>query len=372
MSKNSNKSWLEISQDNLFSNLKEIRKCVGPKVKVLAIVKSNAYGHGLVEITNLLKNKVDYFGVDNIDEALKIRSHKIKTPILVIGYVPKPKFEKAAEKNISIALYNYEDLAFIKNLKPAKPLRVHLKIETGMNRQGIKLQDLPKFINFIKKNKDRIILDGVYTHLADSDDLVFTNYQLKNFQETIKLLEESGLNNLLKHCSASAGIFSGKKFHFNFVRTGISLYGYWNSPKIKERGKNYTLKPVLTFKSVVAQVKTVKKNETVGYGRTWKAKKDTTIAIIPVGYYDGFDRRLSNCGEVLIKNHIAKVIGRVAMNMFMIDVTKIAGVKSEDEVIIIGNQKGKTIDANKIAIEINTINHEILARLNPLLPKQVV
>ncbi len=363
--KNMSKSYLEISKENLRWNVKQIRRKIGSKVKLLAIIKANAYGHGLKEISLLLKNKVDYFGVDNIEEALKIRSLKIKNPILVLGFVSPEEFNIAANKNISIAFYNRNFIEEVKKIKFQKPLKIHLKIETGMHRQGIDLDGLTGFTKEIKKHSSKLILEGVYSHFSEAGDLDFSENQFEKLQKAIKVLNDLGFNKFIKHISASSGTLNGKKYHLDMIRAGICLYGYLPYSKPKTLNKNLKTKSVLTWKSVVAQVKFVEKDEFVGYGRTWQAKKRTKIAVIPVGYSDGFDRRFSNNGEIFIKGKSAEIIGRVAMNMFTVNVTKIKNIKVGDEVLILK-------DADKMAERIDTINHEILARINPQIPRVVV
>lgn len=354
-----NRTWIEISENALLSNVSAIRKKINGK-KIMAVVKSNAYGHGLEETVPILKNKVDWFAVDNINESLEIRKLQIKTPILVLGYSPISQIEKILNKNISITVCNKETLKKIASLKPKTKVKVHLKIETGMNRQGIFVKDLLNFVSFIKKNERYLFLEGIYSHFSDAkrkDGKEYTNKQLSEFEKIQNLVGVP-----LRHTAATHATFLYPDSHFDMVRTGIGLYGLWPE----------SLAPVLSWKSVVAQVKEVEKGEFVGYERTWKAKKKTKIAVIPVGYYDGFDRGLSNKGGVLIKGEFASVIGLVSMNMITVDVSGIKNVHLEDEVVIIGRQGKEEIKAGELAKILGTTYYEVVSRINPLLPRTVV
>lgn len=359
------KTWIEISKSNLESNLTGIKKSVSHKVKILAIVKANAYGHGLVEVSKTLENKVDFFGVDNIDEAMVIRNMGIKTPILVLGFVPNDRLMQAASNDISIALYNLEFFDFIKSKNFSSRLKIHLKIETGMNRQGVKKENLNLILDNLAKFSGNVSLEGIYSHFSDPGDTDFTKFQFAAFQKVLEIVKNNGFKDYIKHISASAGILNDKKYQLDMVRAGISLYGYLPYTRQNKGPEDLKFKPVLCWKSIIAQIKWLERGEFVGYGRTWKAKNKTKIAVIPVGYYDGFDRRFSNNGKVLINGQFANIIGRIAMNMFMVNITNIKNLNIEDEVIIIGN-------ADELAKQIGTINHEILSRLNPLIPKIIV
>ncbi|SRR5258708_182027 len=369
---NNYKSWIEISKKSLIGNLNILRKSVSNKVKILSVVKSNAYGHGLREIVQLLRNKTDWFGVDNIDEAINIRLLGIRKPILILGYVPKERLRDIVKYDVSIALYNRETLDNISSQKLKKPIRLHLKIETGMNRQGILTNDLKEFANKLKLNKNKYLLEGIYTHFSDTDNIDFIEHQFKKFQEAVRILKGNGFKNLIKHCAASAGIVTNSRYHLDMVRAGIGLYGYWPSKEIGKRAGKLKVTPVLAWRSSIAQIKYIKKGEFVGYGRAWIAKKKSKIAIIPSGYFDGFDRGFSNNGSVLVRGQFANIIGRVAMNMFMIDITGIGNMRIGDEVVLIGKQGRNTISADDLAHRIDTIPHEVLARINPLLPRMVV
>jgi alanine racemase len=373
------KSWVEVSKSALFHNIGVFRRSIGKHVKFAAVVKANAYGHGLKEITSLIGGKVDMLAVDNIDEALIIRTIDSSVPILILGYTTLANVRLPVENNISFVVYNIETLKKIVSLKLGKIAKVHLKIETGLNRQGIKRSDLIEFLRFINKHKNAICLEGVYTHYANIEDTLdpaFAKKQLAEFKSVLKLVKKEGFNPPLIHTAASAGALLYPETHFSMVRIGFGIYGWWMSLETRvsllAQKKNLVLKPVLTWKSIVAQIKHLEIGESVGYGQTWFAARKTKIAVIPVGYSDGYDRKLSNIGRVIINGHYANVVGRVAMNMIMADITDIKNVKLEDEVALLGNKDGLKVSADEWAKKIGTINYEVISRINPLLPRVIV
>jgi len=378
-SSNKYKSWIEISKKALFHNIEVFRKSVGKNVKLAAVVKANAYGHGLKEIVPLLKNKVDVLAVDNIDEALTIRKIDDSIPVLVLGYITLENLFLPVENDISFVVYNMESLKKIVSLKMEKTAKIHLKIETGLNRQGVSESDLPEFLKFVKSHKNSIYLEGVYTHFANIEDTLdpsFAKKQLFEFNKALKTVRKEGFKPSMVHSAASAGALLYPETHFSMVRVGFGIYGWWMSLETRvsllAQKKDLDLQPVLTWKSIVAQIKRINVGESVGYGQTWFATRKTKIAVIPVGYSDGYDRKLSNIGRVIINGTHALVIGRVAMNMIMVDVTDVKNIKLEDEVALLGNMDGLKVSADEIAKKIGTINYEVVSRISPLLPRIVV
>jgi alanine racemase len=370
------KTWVEISKSALLSNLRLFRKVAGPKVKIAAIVKANAYGHGLLEVVSVLKNQVDVFAVDKIEDALYIREKDKKATILVMGFVRKQNIKFLIDNNISFVAYRLDILKHISDLNLSKKAKIHIKVETGLNRQGVSGDELTKLLDFVKRHQSKIVLEGTYMHFAnveDTTDPTFGLKQLKAFNEALELVKDKGFSPVLIHSAASAAALLHKKSHFSMIRTGIGLYGLWPSPETKmtilRSNKNNVLKPALSWKSTIAQIKTIKKGESVSYGRTWKAKKTSKIAIIPLGYSDGLDRGLSNNGRVIVGSAFAPIIGRVAMNMIVVDVTNIMNVSPDAEVIIIGEKGKLKISTEDIAEKIGTINYEVIARISPLLPR---
>lgn len=371
---------MEVSKDALFSNINSVRKIISKDTKIAAVIKANAYGHDIKNISELIDSKVDLFAVDSIYEALKIRRTGIKKPIIVLGYTLLKDINLAIDSNISFVCYNKETVNKIIELNLSKIAKVHIKIETGTNRQGLLINEAIKLAKEISKYKDKIHIEGIYTHFANIEDTLnpsFAILQLKKFNQAKEIFEKKIGKIDYYHCAASAATILYSSTHFNLIRLGIGLYGIWPSKETKianlhKDKKRLELKAALSWKSVVAQIKYIDKGDSVSYGRTWIATKKTKIAVIPVGYFDGFDRKLSNSGRVLINGKYAQVIGRIAMNMFMVDVSHIKSVKVEDEVVIIGEQKGNVISADEIADKLGTISYEVLCRINPLIPRIVI
>lgn len=364
-----NLSIIEISKKALINNLTVFRKLIGKDIILAPVVKANAYGHGLIECSRVFsENGADYLCVNAIYEAEEIRNAGIDIPILIIGYTPLSELNKAIKLKCELVVYNIETIKEL--IKLDKKVDIHLKIETGNHRQGIYLEEIQNILKILKKSK-KVNLKGVSTHFANIEDRIDHEYalsQLNIFNKAIKLIESSGFPLKYKHCSNSAATMILPEAHFNFARVGIGMYGLWPSEKTKKSaeqcGKNIKLEPVMTWKTIVAQIKDVKKDSLIGYGCTYKMARDGKIAIIPIGYYDGFVRALSNKGYVLIKGKKALVVGRVCMNMIMVDITDILGVKLEDEVVLIGKQGKNCITAEDIGEWSGTINYEVVTRVN--------
>ena len=373
------KTWVEVSGDSLRDNLKALRKIVGKERKIACVIKANAYGHGILKVAKILeRERADFFAVDNIKEASLLKNSGISTPILILGYIELADLKEAILSDFSFVCYNKETLRKIISLSLSKPAKIHLKIETGLNRQGVAKNEIPLLTSMIKK-APKILLEGISTHFANIEDTLdpsFAKSQMARFKEGIGLVRKSGLNPKYIHAAASAGAILYKDSRFNMVRTGIALYGLWPSREtkiaLKMRKKSLILKPVLAWKSLVSQVKEIKTGESVGYGRTWSAPRKSKIAVIPVGYSDGYDRKLSNSARVIIKGRFAPVIGRVAMNMIVVDVTEITNVNIEDEVTLIGKSGANEVTADELAQKADTINYEVVSRINPLLPRVIV
>ena len=367
-------NWLEISKKALSDNIKTFRNLIGAGRILGVAVKGNAYGHGLVECSKIfLKAGADYLCVNDLWEAEKLRSAQIKSPLLIMGYTSLKDLKKAVELDCDLIVYNLETIEALGKLK--KPVNVHLKIETGNHRQGIEIKDLLKFIASFKKHKN-LILKGVSTHFADIEDRIdhkYAIYQMAEFKKAVEMLQKNGLEPEFKHCANSAAALVLPEAYFNFVRVGIGAYGLWPSEKTKQAASpTLKLPPALTWKTLVAQVKDVKKGDLIGYGCTYEMSKKGRIAVLPVGYYDGYSRSLSNKGRVLIKGKFAPIVGRVCMNMIMVEVSHIRNVKLEDEVVLIGQQGNETLTAEEMADLLGTINYEVVTRINEELERKLV
>ncbi|MBU0578312.1 alanine racemase [Patescibacteria group bacterium] len=361
-------SWVEISKAALIHNIKTFRKLLGKDVVLGVAVKANAYGHGMIECAKIFeKNGADYLCVNALFEAEELRKAGLKSPILIMGYTPLSDLGRVIKLKCDLVVYNKETIKALG--KVDKKVNVHLKIETGNHRQGIRLEDLPGILKLLDQCK-KIQVAGISTHFANLEDRInhqYALYQLKEFKKAIRMIEEGGHAPRYRHCASTAAAILLPEAHFNFVRIGIGAYGLWPSEKTlnaaERAGINITLKPALTWKSIVSQVKEVKKGSLIGYGCTYEMPRNGRIAVIPVGYYDGYVRALSSKGFVLIKGEKAPVLGRICMNMIMVDITDIPDVKLEDEVVLIGRQGKNQITAEDIGEWSGTINYEVTTRI---------
>lgn len=373
-------TWVEISKQALLDNLHQFRKTVGKKIKIMAVVKANAYGHGLGEVARIIAPHVDWFGVNSFEEGIFLRQAGINQPVLILGYTPLVSLKENIKNNLSFVAYNQKTFtrANQEAEKLGKLAKIHLKLETGTNRQGVDIKTALSLVQSLRRKKG-LELEGLYTHYANIEDTLDPRYaqeQLRKFKEAEKLLQKKGVKIPFKHTACTAATILFQETYFNLIRLGIGLYGLWPSRETKvsaqEKGIKINLKPVLTWKTKVVQVKEIGKGETVGYGRTFTTRRRTKIAILPVGYWDGYDRKLSNSSRVLVKGYFAPVIGRICMNMMMIDITEIPRVKPEDEVVLLGKQNREEITAEEMAQKIGTINYEVVTRINPLILRKVV
>lgn len=368
-------SYLEISKGNLIHNIKQFRRVIDARTKISAVIKSNAYGHGDIEIAKILNPYVDYFQVNSVEELARVRTISRKH-VLVLGYIQKSDLRRAMNLGCIISVFDLDHAKALNVVaqKINKKVKVHIAIDSYLGREGIMPVDLPLFILEIKKLKN-IICDGVYSHFAnieDTTDFSHGQKQIDTFKSVVQQFKNAGYKNIKNHISATSGILSYEKWKgiHDIARVGVGLYGMWPSVELEKMWKKkITLKPVMRYVTHIAQVKTLPKGHTIGYGLTYVAKSDIKIAVIPQGYADGLTRSLSNNGEVLIRGMRAPILGRVAMNMFVVDVTNIKGVKIEDEVVILGAQKGEVITAEEIARNMGTINYEVTTHLSPFLPR---
>ncbi|HAR37059.1 MAG TPA: alanine racemase [Acidobacteria bacterium] len=373
--------WVEINRQAFLHNVREFQKRLGP-TGLMAVIKANAYGHGLLEIARLSTEAgIDWFGVHSLEEGLALRQAGFRQKILILGYLPLAQAGEAVGADLRVTVYNLETLRALAaaSRKLHRPALVHLKIETGTNRQGIAINKLGSFLSWLKKTPE-VKVEGVSSHFAnieDTTDDYYPRYQLDNFLQAVKFLQASGLDVPVKHMSCSAAAILFPETYFNLVRVGIGLYGLWPSRETlvscRLRGQEpLKLKPVLSWRARVAQIKAVPRGAYIGYGCTYRTTRPTRLAIIPVGYYDGYDRSLSNSAYVLIKGKRAQVRGRVCMDFIMVDITDIPGVKLEDTVTLLGSQGKEKIQADQLASLAGSISYEIVTRINPLIPRLIV
>lgn len=370
-------SYIEISKDNLIYNIKQFRSLLKNGTKIVGVIKANAYGHGDIEVVKIISPYIDYFQVNSVEELERVRS-VTKKPILVFGYLNEDGIKKAIKLNAIISAFDLIHLLKINYISGIlkKKTKVHVVIDSYLGREGIMPNQIENFIVEVKKMKN-IELDGIYSHFANIEDTMnFTHAQkqIDMYHEYVEIFKLNGFPNIKTHISATSGILvyeKGNSLH-SIVRLGIGLYGMWPSEHLEYLNKKkINLRPVLRWVTHVAQIKILPANHPIGYGLTYITKKITKIAVIPQGYADGLPRSLSNNGEVLIRGKKAKILGRVAMNMVVVDVSNIKDVLPEDEVVILGKQDKNEITAEQIAKESGTINYEATTRISALLPRIV-
>ena len=375
-----NGSWVEVSGSRLRENLKTFRGILEPKTKLLTVVKSNAYGHGLELTSKAIAGHTDWFGVDSVAEATAIGGVAADKPVLILGYFAAEHAGPIVARGIRQVVYRMDVARALSSeaVKQGKPARVHLKVETGTNRQGVPMADVAKFGQVVAALPG-IEIEGIYTHFANIEDTLdptFAQGQFGRFNEAVRTLGEVGVHPPEIHAASTAGILLYPETHFTMVRLGIGAYGVWPSRETRlaarERSSSVTLRPALTWKTRIAQLKQIEAGEYVGYGLSFQAGRPMTLAIIPTGYYEGYDRHLSGAGRAIVHDQAVPVVGRVAMNMTILDVTNVGDAKLDDEVILLGKQGETEVLADELADKIGTISYEILARINPQLERRLV
>lgn len=352
--------WTEIDLDAMVSNIKAIRGLLGEKVKIMATVKANAYGHDASEVAHvLLKNGASYLAVARLDEGVELRRANIKAPILILGLTPKEQAEALLLYDLTPAVCDIEMVEFLSQLaiKMNKVAKVHIKVDTGMGRIGVFPEDALNFVQRVQAMKN-IQIEGIFTHfpVADEKDKSYTEEQFEKFTTVLNTLGKKGIKIPLKHVANSAAILDLPHMNLDMVRPGIIIYGLYPSAEVKRVIK---LKPALKLKTRIVYLKKLPAGRSVGYGRTYTTTSETLVATLPVGYADGYSRLLSNNSEVLIRGSKAPVIGRVCMDQTMIDVTHIPGVAIGEEVTLWGDQ-----GIEETAERIETIVNEVVCMVD--------
>lgn len=360
----------EIDLGNLEHNFKEIRRIISPRAKICAVVKAEAYGHGAFEVAQtLISCGVSCLSVAVIDEAIELRQNGIKTPILILGFTPEDQFDKIIEHDIIQTVYSTKSAEKLSEIagKKGKKAKVHIKLDTGFNRIGYQLDDLS--INEIKRlfELKNLQIEGIYTHFARADeaDNLFTMEQFRKFMTAVDALERDGIYIPIRHTANSAAIIEFPYTHLDMVRPGIILYGLYPSEKINMSRIN--LKPVMSVKTKVSGIKTLPKGKSIN---SFVTNRQSVIATLPVGYADGYSRRLSDKAEVIIKGQRVPVIGRICIDECMIDVTDItSGVKVGDDVVLFGSMGKQVISVNELAVKMGTINYEVICAISSRVPR---
>lgn len=361
--------WVEVDLDALHHNLNEAKR-VSKGAKILAVVKADGYGHGAVEIAKELHEEADYFGVALIDEALQLRRNGVTKPILILGYTSPTQYETLIEADITQSIFSREAARQLSDtaVRMGKKAKIHVVVDTGMSRIGFppteESVETIKWINTLPG----LFVEGIFSHfaLADSKDKTVDKMQLKRFGFVLDDLEREGIHIPIKHISNSAAVIDSD-YSFDMVRCGIMLYGMYPSDEVDKT--KVSLKPVMSLKSSVIQVKTLPPGEGVSYGHTFVTTRETRIATVSAGYGDGYPRALSSKGRVIINGQYAPIIGRVCMDIFMVDISHIDGVKVEDPVILIGRDGDKEITAEEVGALADTFNYEIVCSVSRRVPR---
>ncbi len=380
------RSWCEIDTARLSANLQELNRVTSPgspeAPKLGVVVKANAYGHGLTLAARAFVDAgAEWLCVDSFEEGAALRAAGFEEPVLVLGWVPPELHEETLRLGLRLVIYSRESLDTLEAAARAtgRVARVHIKVETGNNRQGLSPDEVMALARLVAATPG-VELEGMSTHFADIEDTTdhsFARVQLARFKKTLGDARAEGLGVTVAHCANSAAAMLWPETHFHLVRLGIAAYGMWPSREtyisaLTTHRDAVRLRPALTWKTRIAQLKTVPAGESVGYGRSYQVTHTTRLAVLPVGYYDGYDRHLSNTAYVLVRGHRAPVRGRVCMNMIMVDVTDVPGVCSGDEVVLLGEQEGERLSAEQLADWVGTINYEVTTRIAAHLPRRAV
>lgn len=377
--------WAEINLKAIAHNMREIRRVTSPTAKVMAVVKANAYGHGAIEVAReVLRNGADFLGVARLEEGIQLRKEGIEKPILILGYTPFSRSAEVVDYDLTQTVYSYQMAGEFSRAAAArnKKLRVHIKVDTGMGRLGLLAGIFPSGLNCCNKSAGAAVreacaiaslpgleVEGIFTHFAaaDSADKENTGRQLEIFLEFVEGLRRAGLEVPVKHAANSAALLDMPETHLDMVRPGIILYGLYPSPEVKKN--RVVLKPAMQVKTRISHLKNVPGGFEVSYGSTYKTKKATTIATVPVGYADGFNRLLSSRGWMLVRGMRAPVVGRICMDQAMLDVGHIRDVELEDEVVVFGKQGPSSITVDEIASTLGTINYEVVSTVSARIPR---
>ncbi|MCB1182116.1 alanine racemase [bacterium] len=363
--------WLTIRVDRaaLRHNIGEFRRLVEPPTRLMAVVKANAYGHGLLlAAESFLAGGADLLGVHAWSEAAALRDGGVTAPIIVLGPVSGAEAAAAAARGVEVIVPGLDLLrAAAAAIPAAGRLRIHLKIDTGVNRQGLRPEEWPA-AREILAGAPGLQLVGVSSHFADIEDTTdhaFAEAQMRRFEEMSATLREHGHPDVARHMTCSAAALVWDRTHGDIARVGVGAYGIWPSREtrvsVRSRGREeIDLRPALTWAVRVSQVRDVPAGETVGYGRTWKAMTDTRVAVLPFGYADGLPRALGGRSHVLIRGRRAPLVGRMCMNLCMVDVGAVPGACAGDEAVLLGRQGEETITAEMLADHVGTIAYEVL------------
>ena len=377
-------AWLNIDLRAIDHNIRQIRQLQRPGTKLIAVIKSNAYGHGMFNVgLQAFKSGADMLGVVSASEALALRKKGLIKPLVVLGPTAKEEMTELIRQKVSFSVFSdksFQDASRVATILQ-KRANIHIKVETGINRLGLAVEEASPLIKKVKQHR-WLELEGIFTHLASVEELnnSYTKNQLFQFDKVLARIGKSDIGvdwTKVPYVSAaaSAAAMLIPESHYNTIRLGISLYGLWPSRGVEAwarralKVKKVKLRPALKYKTRLVGIRPIPAGAYVGYGCTFQAPKPMVLGVVPVGYAEGIDRGLSNMGFMLLNGAVVPIVGRVCMNMTILDITKRPKAKEGDEVVIIGTNKNKKITATDMADWAGTINYEVVARLPEHLPR---
>lgn len=368
-----NRAWAEIDLDAIAHNAREIRRITSKRAEIMAAVKADAYGHGVVEtVRTMLDNGVTHLAVSMLDEAIQLRRLGINVPILILSYTDPARAEEIILNDVTQTVFSHDLAGALSEaaVRLQRNVRIHVKVDTGMTRVGF-MPGYSAVKNIVEISKlPGIIIEGLFTHFASADekDKSYTLMQFEKFMSMCSELGRIGVHIPVKHVSNSAGIIEFPEMHLDMVRPGIILYGYYPSNEVDS--SKISLKPAMTLKANVILVKDVEPDTCISYGRTFRTSRPSRIATIPIGYADGYTRLLSNKGRVLIHGREAPVVGRICMDQCMVDITDMEEeVGAGDEVVLFGRQGNASISVEELAADIGTVSYEIVCIVGKRIPR---
>lgn len=373
-------TWAEVSLDRLRQNFRAVQQHVGARVNICAVVKADAYGHGAVQCSAALEEEgARWLGVTSLDEAIPLRDAGIEARILLMTGFWRGEEEEIVQLGLTPTVWEPWQIDGLEKAAARLAISnfaVHLKVDTGMGRLGVSLDELPGVCAGIKASS-HLLLEGVSTHLASSEILDAPSYeeQLKAFEQAKRILSEAGLKPSLAHVANTSAAIARRESWNNMVRPGLALYGYYlpferAGREVSGSAWRLNVKPVLTWKTRILSLREAGANQALGYGGTYTTRSPARIAVLPVGYADGFNRALSSRGRVIVRDHYAPIVGRISMDLTLVDVTGIPGVDVGDEVVLLGSSDGLCVSPQEHADLANTIPYEILCAISKRVPRK--
>lgn len=373
-------TWAEVSLDRLRQNFRAVQQHVGARVNICAVVKADAYGHGAVQCSAALEEEgARWLGVTSLDEAIPLRDAGIEARILLMTGFWRGEEEEIVQLGLTPTVWESWQIDGLEKAAARLAISnfaVHLKVDTGMGRLGVSLDELPGVCAGIKASS-HLLLEGVSTHLASSEILDAPSYeeQLKAFEQAKRILSEAGLKPSLAHVANTSAAIARRESWNNMVRPGLALYGYYlpferAGREVSGSAWRLNVKPVLTWKTRILSLREAGANQALGYGGTYITRSPARIAVLPVGYADGFNRALSSRGRVIVRDHYAPIVGRISMDLTLVDVTGIPGVDVGDEVVLLGSSDGLCVSPQEHADLANTIPYEILCAISKRVPRK--